>query len=118
MDAPTFSTQKLKLIERGGQFTYTPIVSIKNKEIIPFEEWEKKRLSLSYLCTWGCLAKVNVSINKKHKLGQKTIDCVFLDYAFHNMRYRFLIICFGIPNMHVGRITESKDAQFFIMNFL
>ena len=40
-------------------------VSTKNKEITPFEEWEKKRLNLSYLRTWGCLAKVNVPINKK-----------------------------------------------------
>ena len=40
-------------------------VPTKNKEITPFEEWEKKRLNLSYLRTWGCLAKVNVPINKK-----------------------------------------------------
>jgi hypothetical protein len=46
-------------------------------------------------------------------LDKKIIDCVFLDYAFHNMRYRFLIISFGVPDMHVGRIIESKDAQFF-----
>jgi hypothetical protein len=41
-------------------------VPTKNKEITPFEEWEK-RLNLSYLRTWGCLAKVNVPINKKAK---------------------------------------------------
>ena len=28
-------------------------VPTKNKEITPFEEWEKKRLNLSYLQTWG-----------------------------------------------------------------
>jgi transposase InsO family protein len=44
-------------------------VPMKDKEITPFEEWEKKRLNLSYLRTWGCLAKVNVPINKKCKLG-------------------------------------------------
>jgi hypothetical protein len=54
--------------------------STKNKDKIPFEEWEKKKLSLSYLWTWGCLAKVNVPIIKKCKLGPKTIDCVFLGY--------------------------------------
>ena len=43
-------------------------VPTKNKEITPFEEWEKKRsLNLSYLRTWGCLANVNVPINKKAK---------------------------------------------------
>jgi hypothetical protein len=53
-------------------------VPIKNKEITPFEEWEKKRVNLSYLHTWGCLAKVNVLINKKCKLGLKTVDCIFI----------------------------------------
>jgi transposase InsO family protein len=31
-------------------------VPTKNKEITPFEEWEKRRLNLSYMRTWGCLA--------------------------------------------------------------
>ena len=60
-------------------------VPTKNKEITPFEQWEKKRLNLSYLRTCGCLAKVNVPINKKQKLGSKTVDCVFLGYAIHSM---------------------------------
>jgi hypothetical protein len=48
-------------------------VPTKNKEITPFEEWEKKRLNLSYLRTWGCLAKANVPINKKHKFDLKLL---------------------------------------------
>jgi len=62
-------------------------VPMKNKEKTPFEEWENKRLTLSYLCTWGCLAKVNIPIAKKHKLGPKTVDCIFLGYAFHSVGY-------------------------------
>ena len=46
-------------------------VPTKNKEVTPFEEWEKKRLTLSYLRTWGCLAKVNVPIVKSANLDQK-----------------------------------------------
>jgi hypothetical protein len=67
--------------------------------------------------TWGCLAKVNVSINKKRKLGPKTIDRVFLGYAIHNVGYKFLIINSEVPDMHVGTIMESRDAIFFRMNF-
>jgi hypothetical protein len=92
-------------------------VPTKNKEITPFEEWEKKRLNLSYMCTWGCLAKVNVSINKKRKLGPKIIDCVFLGYAIHSVGYRFLIINSEISDMHVGTIIESRDATFFENEF-
>jgi hypothetical protein len=61
----------------------------------------------------GCLTKVNVPINKKRKLGPKTIDCVFLGYAFHNIRYRFLIINSRVPDMLVGIIMESRDAASF-----
>src|SRR3954462_7958723 len=88
-------------------------VPTKNKEITPFEEWEKKRLKLSYLRTWGCLAKVNVPIPKKRKLGPKTVDCVFLGYAFHSIGYRFLIVKSQVSDMHVGTIMESNDATFF-----
>jgi hypothetical protein len=38
-------------------------VPTKNEEITPFEEWFKKKVNLSYLRTWGCLAMVNVPIN-------------------------------------------------------
>ena len=85
----------------------------KNKEITPFEEWEKKRLNLSYLQTWGCLAKVNVPINKKRKLRPKTVDCVFLGYAINSVGYRFLIINSSVLNMIVGTIMKSRDATFF-----
>jgi hypothetical protein len=54
-----------------------------------------------------------VSINKKRKLGPKTVDCIFIGYVFHNIGYRFLIIKSGVPNMHVGTIMDSKDATFF-----
>ena len=67
--------------------------------------------------TWDCLAKVNVPINKKQKLGPKTVDCVFLGYAIHSMGYRFLIINSPVPEMAVDKIMESRDATFFRMNF-
>jgi hypothetical protein len=53
-------------------------VLTKKKEVTPFEEKEKKRLNIFYLRTCGCLAKVNVSINKKRKLGQKMLIVFFL----------------------------------------
>jgi hypothetical protein len=67
--------------------------------------------------TWGCLAKVNVPINKKRKLRLKIVDYVFLGYAIHSVGYRFLIINSEVPDMHVGTIIESRDATFFRMNF-
>jgi hypothetical protein len=88
-------------------------VPMKNKEKTQFKEWENKRLTLSYLRTWGCLVKVNVPIAMKRKLGPKTVDCVFLGYAFHSVGYRLLIIKSSVPDMHVGTIMESRDVTFF-----
>jgi transposase InsO family protein len=90
----------------------------KNKVLTPFEEWGKRKPTLSYLHTWGCLAKVNVPINKKRKLAPNIVDYIFLGYALHSVGYRFLIVKSGVPNMHVGTIMESKDATFFRTFFL
>ena len=61
---------------------------------------------------WGCLAKVNVPI-PKHKLGPKTVDCVFLGYAQRSIAYRFLVVKSKIPDVLVDTIMESRDATFF-----
>jgi hypothetical protein len=67
-------------------------VPIKNKENALYEKWIERKYSLSYLRTWGYLAKINVSINKKHKLAPKTMNCVCLRYAYHTTAYKFLVI--------------------------
>jgi hypothetical protein len=92
-------------------------VPTKNKEITSFKEWFKNKVNLSYLRTWGCLAMVNVPINKKRKLGPKTVDCVFLGYVMNNVGYRFLIVKSRVSDMEVGTIFESKDATFFRLIF-
>ena len=68
--------------------------------------------------TWGCLAKVNVPITKKRKLGPKTVDCVFLGYDQRSIAYRFLVDKSDVPDMHVDTIMESRDATFFENMFL
>jgi hypothetical protein len=60
---------------------------------------------------------VNVSINKKRKLGRKTVDCAFLGYAIHSVGYRFLIINSEVSDMHVSTIIESRDTIFFENEF-
>ena len=85
----------------------------RNKETTPYEYWIGRKPSLSYLRTWGCLAKVNVPISKKRKLGPKTVDYVFLGYAHHSIAYRFLVVKSKVPDMHVDTIFESRDATFF-----
>jgi hypothetical protein len=85
----------------------------KNKEKTPYEEWVGRRPSILYLCTWGCLAKVNIPIPKKRKLRPKTVDCIFLGYAKRSIGYRFLVIKLEVPDMHVDTTMESPVATFF-----
>jgi len=85
----------------------------KNQDQTPYEMWNGRKPSLSYLHTWGCLAKANVSIPKKRKLGPKTVDCVFLGYAQRSIAYRFLVVKSEVPDVHVDIIMESRDAIFF-----
>jgi hypothetical protein len=86
---------------------------MKNKEKTPYKEWIGRKSSLSYLRTGGCLAKVNVPINRKCKLGSKTVDCVSLGYAHQSIAYRFLAIKFEVPDVHVDSFLESHDVTFF-----
>jgi hypothetical protein len=86
---------------------------MKNKEKTAYEKWIGRRPSLSYLRTWGYLAKVNVTINKKCKFGPKTVDCVFLGHAHHSISYRFLVIKSEIPHVHVDTFLDSRDVTFF-----
>jgi hypothetical protein len=88
-------------------------VPMKNKKKTLYEEWIERKHSLSYLCTWGCLAKVNIPINKKRKLGPKTINYVFLGYTRHNIIYRFLVIKSEVPDVHVDIFLGSRNVTFF-----
>jgi hypothetical protein len=54
-----------------------------------------------------------VPIHKKRKLGPKTVDCIFLGYAYHSIAYRFLVVKSEVPDMHVNSLFESRDATFF-----
>nr|KYP49849.1 Retrovirus-related Pol polyprotein from transposon TNT 1-94 [Cajanus cajan] len=58
----------------------------------PYELWKNRKPNLKYLKVWECLAKVNIPINKKRKIGPKTLDCVFLRYSLHITTHRFLVI--------------------------
>jgi hypothetical protein len=88
-------------------------VPMKSKQKTPYEEWIGRKHSLCYLRTLNCLAKVNVPINKKRKLGPKTLDCVVLGYAHDSTAYRFLVIKSEILDVHIDTFLESRDVTFF-----
>ena len=62
---------------------------------------------------WGCLAKVNILIIKKRKIGPKTVDCVFVGYSLHNTTYRFLIVNSEVSEISNNTIRESREVTSF-----
>lgn len=42
---------------------------------MPYEKWKWRKSNLKYFKVWGCLAKVQVPIPKRIKIGPKTVDC-------------------------------------------
>jgi hypothetical protein len=83
-------------------------VPMKNKEITPFEEWEKKKVNTFLLTYLGLFGKGQCAITKKHKLRPKPVDCVFLGYAIHNMGYRFLVVKSGVPDMMLVQLLTQR----------
>ena len=61
---------------------------------------------------WGCLAKVEVPLPKRVKIGPKTIDCVFIGYAVNSKACRFLVHKSDNPEIHVNTIIESDNVKF------
>jgi hypothetical protein len=83
------------------------------EEKTPNEKWVGRKPSLLYLRTWGCMGKINVPINKKRKLGPRTVDCIFLGYASCSIAYKLLVVKSEVSDVYVDTIMESRDATFF-----
>jgi len=70
------------------------MVPYKNFEKIPYELWRKREPNLKYLKVWGYLAKVNIPINKKRKIGPKIVDYVFVGYSLRSTTYSSWLLNF------------------------
>ena len=60
-----------------------------------------------------CLEKIIIPITKKCKLGPKTVNCAFQEYAHRSIAQRILVVKSEIPNMLVNTIMEFRYAIFF-----
>ena len=89
------------------------IIPLKKINKSPYEIWKGRITTYKIFKVWGCLAKVQVPLSKRTKLGPKTIDCVFIGFANNSAAYRFLVIKSEILDIQVNTIIESIDAEFF-----
>ena len=51
--------------------------------------------------------------NKKVKIRQKTIDCIFIGYAHNNNAYHFFVHESKVPDVYKNTIMELRNASFF-----
>ena len=76
-----------------------------------YELWKGHAPSLKYLKVWGCLAKVILLDPNKRKIGSKTYDCMFIEYASNSVAYRFLVLKSDV--LECNTIIETKNIESF-----
>ncbi|GJY72576.1 zinc finger, CCHC-type containing protein [Tanacetum coccineum] len=86
-------------------------VSNKRNKITPYEIWTKRKLNINYLRVWGCRAVVRLPDPKLKTLGERGIECIFVEYVDNSKAFRFYVI---EPNdvVLINSIIESRDAIF------
>lgn len=85
----------------------------KSNDQSPYELWKGRVPTYKTMKVWGCLAKVQVPLPKRTKLGPKTIDCIYIGPAKNSAAYRFLVYKSEIHDIHANTIMESAEAEFF-----
>ena len=66
----------------------------------------------------GALQKVLAPLPKKTKLGERTMDCIFIGYVLNSSAYRFLVHKSEKSDIRVNIIIKFRDAVFFENIFL
>ncbi|GJW79897.1 retrovirus-related pol polyprotein from transposon TNT 1-94 [Tanacetum coccineum] len=85
----------------------------KKSDKSPYQLWKGKQPSYKRMKVWGCLAKVQIPLPKRTKLGPKIVDCVYLGPAKNSAAYRFLVYKSNIEDISNNTIIESAEADFF-----
>ncbi|GJW67932.1 retrovirus-related pol polyprotein from transposon TNT 1-94 [Tanacetum coccineum] len=85
----------------------------KKSDKSPYQLWKGKQPSYKRMKVWGCLAKVQIPLPKRTKLGPKIVDCVYLGPAKNSAAYRFLVYKSNIEDISNNTIIESAEAEFF-----
>ncbi|GJS08521.1 retrovirus-related pol polyprotein from transposon TNT 1-94 [Tanacetum coccineum] len=75
-----------------------------------YQLWTGKQPSYKRMKVWGCLAKVQIPLPKRTKLGPKTVDCVYLGPAKNSAAYRFLDKEKQISNLR-KRVMNDQLSQ-------
>ena len=73
---------------------------------------ERKETQLEKLRSVGVFSQGRGPLLNRVKIGSKTVDCLFIGYAWNSNVCQFLVHQFDNPEVHVHTITESDNAEF------
>ena len=54
----------------------------------PYEAWSGKKPSVEHLKIFGCIVYVLINAHERHKLEEKSINCIFIGYCSQTKAYR------------------------------
>jgi len=81
----------------------TPTTTVHN--MTPKKKFTSKKLNVSHLRVFGCIAYMHVPEEKRSKLDPKTEKCIFIGYSLEQKGYR----CF---NSSTRKLQVSRDVVF------
>ncbi|GJY09274.1 DNA polymerase zeta catalytic subunit-like protein [Tanacetum coccineum] len=85
----------------------------KKSDKYQYELWKGKQPSYKRMKMWDCLAKVQIPLLKRTKLGPKTVDCLYLGPTKYNATYRLLVYKSIVEDINNNIIIESAKAECF-----
>ena len=80
------------------------------KEATPYECWHKEKPDISHLRVFGCNAFVHIPDQKRRKLDQKSIRCIFVGYPSNCKGYK-------LYNPETKKFLRSRDVVFMESSF-
>ncbi|KAK1433672.1 hypothetical protein QVD17_10587 [Tagetes erecta] len=81
----------------------SPTKALSNKT--PNEAWYGKKPSVEHFRTWGCIAHVHIPKEKRTKLDDKSVTCIFMGISEESKGYRLL-------NPRTMMVTVSDGVVF------
>ncbi|KAG6385388.1 hypothetical protein SASPL_154223 [Salvia splendens] len=81
----------------------SPMKAVQNRT--PYEAWGGTKLTVSHLRVFGCVAYALVSSQRRRKLDEKSVKCIFIGYSSQSKAYKLYIPL-------SGKVIISRDVVF------
>ena len=84
----------------------------RDSDITPYEYQKGRIPNIQFFKVWDRVAKVSIPESKKRKIGPKTIDDIFIEYALDSNVNRFLVVNSKISEISINTIIEAMNVVY------